>query len=182
VVAAGDVAHDAVDSGNPIKIGAEANEYQASGGLMGPSEVADGDRANLVTNRQGELVTAVKPQYTLLTGIDDTYDGTPSTNTSATVEIWPYRYCIFGTNLTETGTATDIEIDIMVSVDDTNYMKLMNGGLSRWIYDDTTVSGGLERAYGFPVSAVYLQVVITVTGGSGGNSFTVDDSFIHCRT
>lgn len=50
VAAAGDVAHDAPDTGNPVKIGAvaEATEQTA---------VADGDRANLMTDLNGKLVT-----------------------------------------------------------------------------------------------------------------------------
>ncbi len=50
VAAAGDIAHDAADSGNPVKVGgvAETTEQTA---------VADGDRANLMTDLNGKLVT-----------------------------------------------------------------------------------------------------------------------------
>ena len=50
VAAAGDVAHDAPDTGNPVKIGAVAETTEQTA-------VADGDRANLMTDLNGKLVT-----------------------------------------------------------------------------------------------------------------------------
>jgi hypothetical protein len=52
VDAAGDVAHDAADSGNPLKVGGKA----AVSAL--PTAVANGDRANLATDRFGRALTA----------------------------------------------------------------------------------------------------------------------------
>jgi hypothetical protein len=45
---AGDVAHDAVDSGDPVKIGAKAVAHQTA-----PTAVAAGDRTDLYANRHG---------------------------------------------------------------------------------------------------------------------------------
>lgn len=47
----GDVAHDAVDSGNPLKIGANTKAYGSS------DSVAAGDRTNLLADRLGLLHT-----------------------------------------------------------------------------------------------------------------------------
>jgi len=47
--AAGDLAHDAVDSGNPVKIGAQARSTL-------PTAVSDGDRATIVADLRGRLV------------------------------------------------------------------------------------------------------------------------------
>lgn len=52
VVAAGDVAHDAADSGNPTKAGAVAIAHGAN-----PTAVAAADRTNLYANRAGVLFT-----------------------------------------------------------------------------------------------------------------------------
>lgn len=49
--AVGNIAHDGVDAGNPVKIGG----YAAA---TAPTAVADGDRANLWTNPNGALVVA----------------------------------------------------------------------------------------------------------------------------
>lgn len=48
----GDVAHDAVDSGNPLKIGGKASS-------SAPSAVADGDRVNAYFDLNGRLVTSM---------------------------------------------------------------------------------------------------------------------------
>ena len=48
--AAGDVAHDAVDSGNPLKVGGKATNAE-------PAAVASGDRANFITDLVGKLIT-----------------------------------------------------------------------------------------------------------------------------
>jgi len=48
VQAAGDIAHDAVDSGNPVKIGAKAIAHGTN-----PTAVAAGDRTDLYANRAG---------------------------------------------------------------------------------------------------------------------------------
>lgn len=48
-VAAGDVAHDGADSGNPVKVGAVARQTN-------PTAVADGDRVNLYADDLGKLV------------------------------------------------------------------------------------------------------------------------------
>lgn len=47
---AGDVAHDGADSGNPVKVGAKAVNAE-------PTAVANGDRANLITDLVGKLIT-----------------------------------------------------------------------------------------------------------------------------
>lgn len=47
---AGDVAHDSADSGNPVKIGGKAVSSE-------PTAVANADRANLITDLVGKLIT-----------------------------------------------------------------------------------------------------------------------------
>jgi len=53
---AGDVAHDAADSGNPVKVGGKA--YNLDGTAPGTA-VAEGDRANLITDVYGRLFVEV---------------------------------------------------------------------------------------------------------------------------
>lgn len=59
----GNVAHDAVDSGNPVKIGA----YAVSPASL-PSDVAAGDRTNIIADLKGRLITY------LGTALDSTND------------------------------------------------------------------------------------------------------------
>ncbi len=56
VVAGGDVASDAVDAGNPVKIGAFAVAIGSA-----PAAVTAGDRVNLAASRQGALHTLTTP-------------------------------------------------------------------------------------------------------------------------
>lgn len=53
---AGDIAHDAVDSGNPVKVGGKA--YNLDGTAPGTA-VAEGDRANLITDVYGRQFVEV---------------------------------------------------------------------------------------------------------------------------
>lgn len=50
VTSQGDVAHDGVDSGNPVKVGAQTVAHGAN-----PAAVAAGDRSNMCSNRHGVL-------------------------------------------------------------------------------------------------------------------------------
>lgn len=54
----GNVAHDAADSGNPVKVGAKA-----SNSIEGLTQVANGDRTDLVADLNGVLIT--RPHTTL---------------------------------------------------------------------------------------------------------------------
>ena len=51
VMGIGNIAHDGVDAGNPLKIGAQARQTN-------PTAVADADRSNLITDDLGKLIVA----------------------------------------------------------------------------------------------------------------------------
>lgn len=51
-IVAGDVAHDAADSGNPLKVGGKAH-------TSAPTAVANGDRVNAYFDANGRLVTSL---------------------------------------------------------------------------------------------------------------------------
>lgn len=75
--AAGDVAHDGIDSGNPVKIGAVAESTEITA-------VADGDRTNLMATLNGKLVNhpyAVPERYT--SGVTAAITGTANTSVIA---------------------------------------------------------------------------------------------------
>lgn len=63
IIAAGDVAHDAADSGNPVKMGGKGYAPDT-----GPTDVAANDRTNLFTDLKGRIVTY------LATALDETND------------------------------------------------------------------------------------------------------------
>jgi hypothetical protein len=77
VTAVGTVAHDAADSGNPIKIGAKASST-----LSNDTMVADGDRTNAVSDLEGALIT--RPQFPLGDLISEAVSDTAATSTAFT--------------------------------------------------------------------------------------------------
>lgn len=184
VTATGNVAHDAVDSGNPIKTGGIATDYEPdTDDEQGAAEVAAADRVDGAFNLRGEKIEGVNPFTTLLDNINITYDDSPTNATSQDIECWNYRQATLGFDLTESGTATDIEIEVQVSLDGTNFFPLVNGGLGKWIYDDATISGEgtLSRAYTFPIAAYKIRVKVIGTGTTASNTFTMANAYLYMR-
>jgi hypothetical protein len=75
-VAAGDVAHDGADSGNPVKVGGKAVSSE-------PTAVsATGDRANFITDMVGKLITLpyANPENFVSGAITSAMTGTTSTS------------------------------------------------------------------------------------------------------
>lgn len=73
----GDVAHDAVDSGNPNKMGA-----RATNSIEGITQVANGDRTNLQADLNGVLLS--RPHTTLEEIISERVSDTAATSTNFT--------------------------------------------------------------------------------------------------
>lgn len=183
VDAGGDVSHDGADSGNPVKIGSKAFDHEPdSAGQKGPAEVAANDRANMDINLQGQQIMGVNCKYHEPTNIDTTYNNVTTTATSAWYECWNYRYCTFGFDLDKANTPTDIQIEVELELGDgASAKKLMNGPLGMWIYDDTAVGSGIERAYTFPICAYKMRIKVTATGTDASNTFTMANSCLYFR-
>jgi hypothetical protein len=75
VLPAGNVAHDGVDSGSPIKVGAYAVNAE-------PTAVANGDRVNLIADLVGKLITLpyANPENFVSGAITTAMTGTTSTS------------------------------------------------------------------------------------------------------
>ena len=182
VTATGNVAHDAADSGNPLKIGAKAIDYTPdSSGEQGPSNVAANDRANISTNLKGELITGMKCQYSAPTNISTTYDDDPTTATSAAIDCWPYRMATFSFELDVANSPTDITIECQVSLDGTNWAKLTNGAWGSLLYTAAAIGSGIERAYTFPICAQKIRFVVTATGTDASNTITMANATLYMQ-
>jgi len=181
----GNVAHDAADSGNPVKVGGRGHDYEPDASdehSDKPSEVGKLDRANLATNLRGEQIEGVNSKYVALTDLDQTYDDSPTTDVSANIECWNYRYATVCLDIESNGTPTDIVIEVECSYDGTNFFKLMVGPLSSWIYEDTATASGLQRALTFAIACQLIRVRVTCTGTNGsGNEFVLTNSGIYLR-
>jgi len=172
----GNIAHDSVDSGNPIKLGAVATDWDPdTEGDQGPTAVAEGDRVELTADLKGRLVERVQSKYELLTGIDNTFDGTPSTATSTAIDCFDYRWCTFSFDLSSAGSPTDFTFQIQVSADGTNWHKLTDNALGNLIYSDASVATEIQEAITFPIVARKIRVKVTGTGLGASDSFTTDN-------
>lgn len=74
-MAVGNIAHDGVDAGNPIKIGGKATNVE-------PAAVANADRTNLITDLVGKLITLPysNPENFVSGAITSAMTGTASTS------------------------------------------------------------------------------------------------------
>lgn len=178
----GNVAHDAVNSGNPVLAGGEATDWDPdSDAEQGPSDVADGDRSQLTTDRQGAFVERVNARYHEPDNVSTTYNDSTTTATSTAIECCKYRYCTIGYELDESGAATDIQIFVEVSLNGTDFTVLTNDALGSLIYTDSNIGSGLEESYMFPIAANDIRIRIVATGTDASNTFTVTNFTIYLR-
>lgn len=143
----------------------------------------DGDYIPQSTDEVGMTwANTMKWLNTALTGIDDIYDDAPTTNVSAAVNCDGYRQATLSFELDITLLPTDILFEVEVSLDGTNYAKLMNDFLGDLRYDDTAVGAGIEEAVTFPICCSKIRVRVTCTGTDATNKFTVANSNLYLRS
>ena len=75
-VSAGNVAHDAADSGNPIKVGGRAH-------TSNPTAVANGDRVNAVYDTQGRAIVSMSIGPAMVAGVSADITNTSDTSVIA---------------------------------------------------------------------------------------------------
>jgi len=178
----GTVAHDDADADNPVKIGSRAIDYAPdSEGEQGPADVSADDRANSSVNLKGELIEGVKSEYNTLTAINTTYDADPTTAVSASIDCWQYRQATLSFEIDVANTPTLITFDVEISMDGTNYTKLMNDFLGDLSYDDIAVGSGIEESLNFPIACRKIRVRVSCTGTGAVNTFTVANAALFLR-
>lgn len=103
VASSGSVAHDAVDSGNPVKVGGQAR-------TTNPTAVQDGDRSNFITDKLGKqvVVNSIRDLKTVqqTTITNSTAETTIGTAVAAT---FLDLYSLVLTNTSATGTTVTIK-------------------------------------------------------------------------
>lgn len=96
---AGDIAHDGVDSGNPVKVGAYATSSE-------PTAVASADRVNLIADLVGKLITL--PYANPENFLSGTASATDTSNTAviaaqaAGVRIYVTQISVYNSSATDT--------------------------------------------------------------------------------
>lgn len=103
VTSSGSVAHDAADSGNPVKVGGQAR-------TTNPTAVQDGDRSNFITDKLGKQVV-VSSVRDLKTVQQTTITNTTAETTIGTAVAATFLdlYSLVLTNTSATGTTVTIK-------------------------------------------------------------------------
>jgi hypothetical protein len=147
----GDEAHDAVDAGNPIKIGA-----YATASVEGLTEVAEADRTNLVADLNGVLITRqdVAPQELISTS----QSVTTTTSTAAT-------------NFGAPGAGKHnyiTSVTIFNSHASTNTHVLLqdgSGGTTRWVLP-APATGGVTHNFSPPLKQTTANTALYFAAGA----------------
>lgn len=178
----GDIANDSPDAGEPVKVGGKAIDMTPdTDAEQGPSEVAADDRVNALLDLKGRLMIGVNARYNVLDNISVTYDADPTTAVSSAVDCWEYRHATLSYELDRANTPTDIVFEVEVSLDGTNYTKLMNKFLGDLRHSDTSVGSGIEESIEFPIACQKIRVRVTALGTDGTDTFTVANAQLYLR-
>lgn len=178
----GDTAHDAVDVGEPVKIGGK-------GVTTEPSAVGDDDRVDAYFDVKGYIHNknhAEEDGSTALTALDDTYDGTPSSNVGADVISAGFRSGSFSFTLeTTAGTPTDITFTLQEKIG-SNYHDVLTGPWGALIFEDTAFTSAKNVCVpiaprDFPKSGI-VRITVVTTGTDGSNIFVVSNATLTLQT
>lgn len=138
---------------------------------------ADRDYAPISTDLWDAPISGMRRQSTTLTAINTTYDDSPTTATSATVDASMFRMGIFVAEVTESGTATDITFTLQMSPDGTTWHDYRVGPWVKYRFDDGTIaahtSNTLKICEPFMIECSNIRMLVTCTGTDASNSFTV---------
>jgi len=136
----------------------------------------DGDFAMHVSD-------VVKNYYLTPTTIDDTYDGTPSTNDSGAIDVRRFREGLYCFTLDSTGTPTDFTIEILFSeTSGGTYYTYCRGEWCNMVFDDVICATAINRCYGFKVCGNYMKIRVTGTGLAAGSYFVLSNSRLVLKT
>lgn len=151
---AGDVAHDAADSGNPVKVGAKATNVE-------PTAVsASGDRINLIADLVGKLIVLpyANPENFVSGAITSAMTGTTSTSLLAAPAAGLRNYI---TQLTISNSHATVNTDVVVQDG--------NGGTTFYIGPGPALGGSIltfPTPLRQPTTATAVYVANVTTGAS----------------
>lgn len=154
----GNVAHDGVDSGNPVKVGGK-------GRTTNPTAVSDGDRTDLFTDTAGRPVV-VNNQCRNLVGIQQT---TITASTSETTII-PQVASTF-LDLTHLSITNSSATATLVTLKDST------AGTTRGIWS-IAANGGIVLAFNTPIPQATVNTNWTLTCGTSVSSIYVVAEYV----
>lgn len=156
VQTAGDIAHDAADSGAPSKIGAKAEDA-----LSGITVVADGDRTNLYADLDGVLVTKSHASH------GDYVNGNASNTDGTSTQVIAASGAGIKTYITDVTLTNTSSSNIYVELKDGTTAKWTfpvpaNGGVTHQF--KTPLGGTANTAWNFDPSAATTTIYCSASG------------------
>lgn len=153
---------------------------------------ADGKYHSNLYDNAGNLKVTVKSNLaegdggTALTALDDTYDGTPSSNVGADITSTGFRSGSFSFTLeTTAGTPTDITFTLQEKIG-SNYHNVLTGPWGAVIFESTAFTTAKNLCVpiaprDFPKSGI-IRIIVDTVGTDGSNIFVLSNSTINLQT
>jgi hypothetical protein len=176
----GNVAHDAVDSGNPVKIGGKAVSD-----VYAETSVAEDDRTNAnfsLIGQQHVLNYGYVSGAVAQTALEDTYDNVTTTASGADIEPDGFRTGVVLIDLESANTPTRIQILLEIKSSSGTYHEPGSGYWQAVEWEDTLLTSGFEPHINFKVPETSFRFSVTATGTDASNTFTINDFEVHMRT
>jgi len=185
VIAAGDIAHDSADSGNPIKTGAKAIDFNTSGHT---ADVAAADRVNSIALQNGQHLVADLAHRKAITlgGLDDIYDTANESHNSGDIDVTGFRYASFMFTIESNSNPTDFQWTLEEKSSGGTYFEVTSGFWAFFKYEDVGTGTAINVSVMFPLGgADTIRIVGTVssdaTASPGGKFYTITNSEIGLR-
>ena len=166
----GDIAHDATDSGNPVKIGSLATSLTSEQAAVS----AAGDRVHAYFDTKGYQHTKTNAHRSSVTQVftSQVFNNVTTTANSSTFDCTRYRYLVVYVSLTESGAATDIRLRAQFDRGSSNFHDWY---VNQWT-DLRWITGQMPVAEIIPVDqvcGVTFRIRADATGTTAVNTITL---------
>jgi len=182
VIAAGDIANNSADSGNPVKTGAKAIDFNNSGHA---ADVTAADRVNSIALQNGQQLVADLAHRKAITlgGLDDTYDTTNESHNSGDIDVTGFRYASFMFTIESNSNPTDFQWTLEEKSSGGNYFQVTSGFWAFFKYEDAGTATAISVSVMFPLGgADTIRIVGTVSSDASlSKYFTITNSEIGLR-
>jgi hypothetical protein len=158
---AGDVAHDGVDSGNPVKVGGKATNVE-------PTAVsATGDRTNFITDMVGKLIVSpyTNPENLVSGAITSAMTGTTSTSLVAAPAAGLRNYI---TQITVSNSHATVGTDVLIQDG--------SGGTTLYVIPAAAAYGGASLTFPAPLRQPTTATAIYAANVTTGSSIKISAS------
>jgi hypothetical protein len=169
---AGQVAHDAANTGNPVVVGSEAIADPLS-----VSAVSAGDAtkhyADLVGRQYNVNFAFHRNITTELNALETTFNNTTVLVNSSDIVSNGFRKCQLGFTAAFANTPTAIFIYVQTKFPSGTYRTREDGYLGQWSYTRAIITSKPEICCEFDINCDTFRIQIEATGTTASNTFTL---------